>query len=158
MQYIKNISNPDEDAYMSCEGIFRLHFNSNPNEEQIRIGENIVLYQKFASNGSRGFSHLVVIIDKKVYTDPERIRAGTGYEYYIYVKIIAKGMYPINDTTYWKDIEHGGYAQGKLVNIDNIGQVKSDATLKEKLEREVWNLFFPEPDLNFRKIDLGTLN
>ncbi len=154
MQYIKNISNLEYDAYMSCEGIFRLQFNRNPKEDLIKVGDNIVLCQKFDSKGSRGFSHIVAIIDKTVYTDASR----TEFGHYIYVKIIGKGKYPMNDTIYWKDIEHGGYSQGNLVNIDNIGQVKSDATLKEKLEKEVWNLFFPAPDLNFREIKLGTLN
>lgn len=71
MQYIKNITNSEKTgAYTDCEGIFKLHFNHEPDENKIKVGENIVLYQKIGkTNGERIFSHLVVIVDKTIYKD-----------------------------------------------------------------------------------------
>lgn len=154
MQYIKNVTNQEHKmAYMDCEGIFRLHFNHQPNEGRIKVGENILLCQRFGEKNDRIFSHLVVIIDKTVYP----IDNQEEYNRYIYVKLIAKGNHLINETKYWKDIEVGGYTSGKLINVDNIGQAKNDPILKENLEKEAWGLFFPEPNKNVKVSLLGHL-
>lgn len=145
MKYIKNITNPNNKlgAYIECDGIFKLHFNHIPDKSKINVGENIVLYQKIDKD--RVFSHLVVIIDNNVYEDLSRRK----YAHYIFVKIISKGYHKVLETIIWKDIEHGGYTGGKLVNIENLKQVQEDSSLKDLLREEIWKLFFPNPQANF---------
>lgn len=147
MQYIKNVTNKVElgkTAYLDCEGVFCLGFNHTPKAP--KFGDTIALCQKV--DGERCFTHLVVVIDCQIHTH-ENV---SNYKHYFYVQIIAKGIFPIKNTTYWKDIPHGGYARGKLVNISKIGKVKQDMSLVAKLREEVWRLFFPSPKSNFIEV------
>ncbi len=138
MKYIKNVNSDAElVAYLNCDSIFKLHFNYEPNN--LEVGEIIVLYQN-PQNIGRCFTHLVVVIDEKVYEDKNL----TKHNRYIFVKIISKGIHLINSrsTPNWIGLPHGGYTSGSLVNIANIDAVINN-NLVIDLKNEVWNLFFP---------------
>ena len=139
MKYIKNVTSEIEMiAYINENYVFKLHFTGKP--QNLKVGETILLYQNPPLIG-RCFTHLIVIINDEVFENMQNQR----HQYYIYVKLISKGIHLLNNenTPHWINIPHGGYAAGNLVNISNLNSVQTSESLENKLIHEAWNLFLP---------------
>ncbi len=134
MHYIKNVNNQEERmSYMDRQGVFKLHFNYQPHN--IKIGENILLLQNLFD--VRVLSHLVVIIDENVYESNEY----PDYPYYVNVSTIAKATVRIDSLPLFNQIPHGGYALGKLTEVQNM-EIMQNERFCNDVKKEVWKSFF----------------
>ncbi len=138
--YIKNIKNPSTHAaYMNEQGVFDLLFTKQhcPKSGSIQSGETILLYQDLGTQHGLCFTHIVMIIDPKVYphnkypTHPHAVK----------VDIIAKGIVPLSNTVI-NQSGKGGFSQGTLVDLENVKYFQNNPNSLALFKKQIFKEFY----------------